>query len=433
MERGLVFRAPFLSSSTSIRKPKALCHAKPEPGEGILFETIAILGVCAGLFVLLELPRVSNARFWRATVTPLASIIGSGFLVIGPILDHAFGGYAPLAMVALCGLAYLFGAAIRENIRSRNEDQPVARLVKWVEPAASWSLSLAYIVSVAYYLNLFGSFAIHMTDVDSQTNARLLTTVMFLVVLGVGWTRGFRALEHLELHSVTLKLAIIGSLLVGLLFFNFEKAGSGEWLFNPASITGWQAVTLVFGLIVTVQGFEISRYLGSEYAPALRISSMRFAQILTTLIYLAYIVLMSYVFQPRDIPLDEAGIIDMMALVAPILPVILIAAALAAQFSAAIADTGGCGGLVDELTQSKVRPRYTYLLIAGLGIGLTWFADVFDIISYASRIFALYYALQAFEAAVRSWSSDRALLRTGFFGVLAILGLMVTIFGQAVE
>jgi hypothetical protein len=33
--------------------------------------------------------RILNSRRWRATVTPLASIIGSGFLVAGPILAHA--------------------------------------------------------------------------------------------------------------------------------------------------------------------------------------------------------------------------------------------------------------------------------------------------------------------------------------------------------
>ncbi len=67
-------------------------------------------------FVLLS-PRVARAERWRATVTPLASIIGSGFLVLGPILLREYGQLAPLMMLALCAVAYAFGSAIRFNIR----------------------------------------------------------------------------------------------------------------------------------------------------------------------------------------------------------------------------------------------------------------------------------------------------------------------------
>jgi hypothetical protein len=63
-------------------------------------------------------PKVAKALLWRAAITPLASIIGSGFLVLGPILVSSFGQYAPLVMAALCIFAYLFGAAIRFNIVS---------------------------------------------------------------------------------------------------------------------------------------------------------------------------------------------------------------------------------------------------------------------------------------------------------------------------
>ena len=55
--------------------------------------------------------------------------------------------------------------------------------------------------------------------------------------------------------------------------------------------------------------------------------------------------------------LSETAIIDMMHLVAPILPGLLVAAALAAQFSAAVADTSGSGGLFEELTQGRISTR----------------------------------------------------------------------------
>ena len=52
----------------------------------------------------------------KATGTPLASIFGSGFLVIVPILAGAVGSYSVLAMVCVCLLAYLVGNVIRYNI-----------------------------------------------------------------------------------------------------------------------------------------------------------------------------------------------------------------------------------------------------------------------------------------------------------------------------
>jgi len=66
----------------------------------ILTATVAAAG-------LLFYPRFANAKTWRATITPLASIIGSGFLVLGPILTVSYGEFAPLVMAALCGCACL--------------------------------------------------------------------------------------------------------------------------------------------------------------------------------------------------------------------------------------------------------------------------------------------------------------------------------------
>ena len=39
--------------------------------------------------------------------------------------------------------------------------------------------------------------------------------------------------------------------------------------------------------------------------------------------------------------------------IATALPILLVVAALAAQFSAAVADTNGCGGLMQEMTGGR--------------------------------------------------------------------------------
>ena len=390
---------------------------------------IAIFAAILATAALMWWPALRRHEIWRATITPLASIIGSGFLVLGPVLDQAYGRWAPAAMLALCAVAWGFGAAIRANIAALAAGTAARNAAG--ETLASALLGFAYMVSVAYYLNLFGAFAVSLTPWDSDAAARVVTTAVYAVILWVGWTRGFALLERLEYASVSLKLAIIAGLLLGLAVFTWGRAAAGALDFNPAEITGWAALTLGFGLIVTVQGFETSRYLGGSYDAPTRVRSMRLAQIVATAIYAVYIGLTAYSFAPGDIALSETAIIDMMAIVSPVLPVVLVAAALAAQFSAAVADTGGAGGLVSELSRRRVTTRQAYVLTAAIGIAITWVADVFEIIAYASRAFAAYYAVQA---ALAAWRNRRtALLRAVAFAALALLGVVITLFGTAVE
>lgn len=286
-------------------------------------------------------------------------------------------------------------------------------------------------ISVAYYLNLLGSFGVSLTAWDDDLHARLLTSAVFLLILFVGWTRGFKALERMEQVSVGIKLAIIAALLVGLASFFFRQAVDGALLASAPTITGWSGVTIAFGLIVTVQGFETSRYLGATYDASTRRRSMVLAQLVATAIYLIYIGLLAYALPPGSADLDETSIIDMMMVVAPILPVLLVAAALSAQFSAAVTDTSGSGGLIEELTGGRLRAKGAYAMLVGAGLLLTWTADIFLII--ASRAFAVYYALQAAIAAAASARVGSRPLRTAGYAALAVLGMLIAIFGASVE
>lgn len=123
----------------------------------------------------------------------------------------------------------------------------------------------------------------------------------------------------------------------------------------------------------------------------------------------------------------------MMEIVTPILPVLLVAAALSAQFSAAVADTSGSGGLISELTRGTVPARMAYALLVGVGLLLTWSLDVFQIISFASRAFALYYALQALIAAAAAWRSAGHRRRAPAYLALSLLGVLIAVFGTSVE
>jgi len=399
----------------------------------VLFLNLTIILTVMITALLLWSPRVHGSITWQAMTTPLASIIGSGFLVLGPILNSEYGKYAPLVMAVLCIGAYLYGAAIRYNMAAvENGNIHAHRFIAKLEIASSWSLGFAYIVSVAYYLNLFGAFGVSLTPVSEPYLGKLLTSAIFIVILFVGWTRGFKSLEQMEYVSVTAKLAIIAGLLVGLAVYFYGRAANGGLIFNAPDRTGWSAITLAFGLVVTVQGFETSRYLGADYDLKTRIRSMQWSQWVSTAIYMSYILLMAYVFEKSELKLTETAIVDMMAVVAPILPIILVAAALAAQFSAAVADTSGSGGLISELSANRLTPRMAYLLLTLTGLFLTWSANVFEIISYASRAFAIYYSLQASIAAITSWRQRRYWTSLGF-ATLTLLGVSIVIFGQSIE
>ena len=329
--------------------------------------------------------------------------------------------------------AYAFGAAIRFNIANIDRHPNRSASERRAEYFASWALSFAYCISVAYYLNLFGAFAVKMTPFNSPVNAKLVTSAAMILILAVGWLRGFSAMERMEQAAVSLKLAIIAGLLAGLCFYFAGKAGQGSLVVMAPDETGWTGVALAFGLIITVQGFETSRYLGSEYKPDMRVRSMRYSQWLATAIYMAYVVLLTYAFDAETIPLTETAIVDMMKIVSAVLPAMLIVAALSAQFSAAIADTSGAGGLVEELSGSRISPRMAYLMLVLIGLSLTWFSNVFQIISFASKAFAYYYALQCGIASVGAFREAKAPIRGTAFGAFGILALAVLFFGQPVE
>jgi hypothetical protein len=388
---------------------------------------ILVVALAAGAYLALS-RRLAKSSSWKAIVTPLASIMGSGFLVSAPLLAGVVGNLAVVCMAILLVLAYLLGGVIRFNIRNfepienkRGVAQDVAFLSRIV-------LAGAYFISVTYYLALLSAFVLNMAGIDSPIAARVVTTGLLLLIGGIGIWRGLDELGKVEKYAVSLNLGMIAALLVGLAVYNIQHVVSGTWaLPDISSDIGLHDLRVLLGLLIVVQGFETSRYLGDSYPAEQRIATMRAAQLLSTVIYLVFLGLATVLFHD-GLGSDVTAIIAMCTPVAVVLPILLTIAAVGSQFSAAVADDSGAGGLIEDITHRRLSLRAAYALILLVTVAITWETNVNVIIAYASRAFALYYMLQCCVAwlVARKKGKTAAALR---FGVLAVLCLLVFALG----
>lgn len=353
-----------------------------------------------GLFMV---PKLRTNRWWGAMVTPLASIIGSGFLVIAPLLANVAGSWAVLAMTLIVVLAYLLGHAVRFNILygENMEDAPAPpRGLSLTKRLSGMALTVAYVISVAFYIRLLASFALSMTPFETAGYEDLLATIILASIGLIGWWHGLKGLEFVETISVSIKLSIIIALLAALFWYN-TQTGIWQAELTPATPDPLTRLRMLGGMLLVVQGFETSRYLGAAYPAQMRADTMRWAQLSSGVIYLVFVALIVplLVFLPSGKP-DETAIITLTAHVTPILPFLLVFAALMSQLSAGIADTVGAGGLVVEETDNRIHERLAYPVLIGFSIALIWLFDIFQVIAIASRTFAFYYMMQTITAAI---------------------------------
>lgn len=371
-------------------------------------------------------PQRLRQRAWQATVTPLASIIGSGFLVVGPILATTVGRNAWIAMAALCATGYFYGIAIRHNI-AHIEPQlgklpPVAA---FIERASDFALAVSYFVSVAYYLNLFAAFGLRMAGLDGTMAIRAVATLAIALIGVVGLRGGLNALERVEVGAVGVKLAVIGGLLASLSLAFGIRVHDDALISAAAHASQQEMLRTVLGLIILVQGFETSRYLGAEYDAKLRIRTMRHAQWISSAIYMLFVFMLTHLFAvDSNAERTETAIIDMLRPLGAAAAPLLIIAALASQSSAAVADMNGAGGLLNESSQRKIPVKLANLVTAIVAIAITWSANIFEIITYASKSFMAYYALQSLQAALFEFKNGRH-FKAGLFALGVLLAVIV--------
>ncbi|MFT4960159.1 MAG: hypothetical protein ACI92Z_001237 [Paracoccaceae bacterium] len=156
---------------------------------------------------------------------------------------------------------------------------------------------------------------------------------------------------------------------------------------------------------------------------------MKIAQAVSGGIYITFFLLLSPLLGELSTGSGVARIITMSGLVAMLLPVCLTVAAVASQFSAAVADSIGNEGLIGELTRGKVDPKHAYALIAVVATAMLVTLEVNSVIALASRAFALFYALQCLVAWEAARKRPADIGKSWAFMTLAIVAAAVCIFG----
>ncbi|RMH85647.1 MAG: hypothetical protein D6683_01205 [Actinomyces sp.] len=393
-----------------------------------LVDAGVVIGLVATAAALIHVDRRSP-RLWSATVTPLGSIIGSGFLVVTPLLAATVGPWAPLAMAGIVATAWAVGGVIRfviVNVEPRLADPTCGRALADLERLSRLVLGAAYVVSVAFYLRLMAAFVLRPFEVG-DTGARILTTVVLVAIGAVGWLRGLHGLELVERWAVGTKLTIVGGLLVSLAVLDAsDPAAVVEAYRAPApGLDAWTLTRVLAGMLLVVQGFETSRYLDFHYDADLRVRSMRLAQALSAVVYVAFVGLGVRTFGDLPAGLDETAIIDLARDVSVVLVPLLVVAAVASQLSAGIADTAGGGEMITGARRGHPDAGVGYVVVVGGAIVLTWLSDVFAIISLASRAFALYYLLQTIAALVVAATSPSLPRRYPRLVGLALVALLM--------
>ena len=402
-----------------------------------------VIVVTVAALAFLSSPVMRSSRSWRATVTPLASIIGSGFLVVAPLLGYTVGLWAFVAMLGIVALASAVGSAVRYNIlhveeitESRKTSSGLPDVMKWLERAAKIVLAVANVIAISFYLELLAAFVLKMFGTHDRILQKGIATALVIFIASFGYLRGLSNLESLEKFFVDTKLAIIAGFLFGLVAVNIQHLVGGTWAL-PSMDVGWNIETVrkLLGAFLIVQGFETSRYMGNVYEARERATTMRHAQLISASIYLAFIGLAS-IFLGHLSSISETGIITLSAQVAAVVPFLLVVGAVTAQFSAAVADTLASGGLVEDATYGRIDHRYVYLAVMLLAILLLWTSHIFSIIAYASRAFAAYYAIQCALAAIHAASAapgQRSRPKSLFFAALGLLMAVTAVFGIPAE
>ena len=360
----------------------------------------------------------------KATSTPLASIFGSGFLIIIPILAGAVGPYSIWAVIIMCLFAFLIGSILRFNIRNAEPviKNKTEKTTLRFENVSDVAISLAYIISVCLYLKILATFVLGSLQIDTTFNQNILATSILILIVIVGYVKGLDKLEVIEQWALYITLLIV--VLLILAFVNYDivslKANTLQLPKTP-NHTPWEIITIVSGTLIVFQGFETPRYLGATYDADTRIKASRLSQIISIIIYILLVALALPIVTKLNGVYKDNSLTTITKIASSVLVVPLIIAAALSQFSASIADTIAAADNMEELSGKRIKEKFGYLIVGVGAVFLVWLANTEEIIALASKAFAFYYMLQCVVAITVSKSRIQKL------GILLLAMLLMFI------
>ena len=380
-----------------------------------------------GLAYALYRPRVQQSKEYQATVVPLANIMDVGFILFSPAIVLLVGFRAPFFMLGICLVAIAAGFAMAYNIRHYEPIEGEGGAPDRIERVAEWSLLGASMVNIAYYTMILMTLIQLPFDWDSVNGRTVMGVALLAVLVVVGMRGGMDWLNNLGNRTTAFNLAAVIGVVVAFLVANVQEALGGRWDLGPSPDMGTEEIRKMIGLFAIVQGFEASRYIGVRFGGERRVSTMRIAQTVSTIVFVIFMItlLLAFLPPPPGVPEDGTAIFAVSGLVGDLLPWLLLLAALGSQTSAII---GATSSRSDMLVNKKVPRTTTFPIILIPAVMLVIFVDVNMAVNLASRVFAAYFTIQASLAIILAARKQNWAAVAGFVGV-AIMMLTILIFG----
>ncbi len=388
--------------------------------------------VLVGLGWMLYRPRIQQSKKYQALVVPLANIMDVGFLVLSPIIVALVGFSAPFFMLGICLLAMAAGTAITYNIRHYEPLIGTGDSTEKIGALSNWMLLGASVVNIGYYTMLLMTLTLLPLQVYSENRVTTMSVIALVVLMLAGYKGYLPLLNRLGDRTTAFNITALVAVLAVFATYNLNQAISGNWslpTYEPD--VDAEVYRKIFGLFAMVQGFESARYIGNRFSGELRVSTMRLAQVIATIVFVALIglVLLPFgQFQPRA---DATAIFVVSDQISVYLPWLILVAALGSQFSAITNATSSRSDLLMEATRSRLDKRFTFPLLLVPAILIVLFIDVIQAVSVASRVFAIFFTLQAVIAVMlaarnRNWAATAGFVIVGLMtSAIAVFGLPI--------
>ena len=385
---------------------------------------VGLLFILVIAFILYR-PAIQKSKVYQATVVPLSNIMDVGFILFSPAIVMLAGFRAPLFMLGICLVAMAVGLAMAYNIRHLEPIAGQGGRPDRLETTSEWALLGASSVNIAYYTMLLIALMLLPFNRDTSGRQPLIGAILLGVVIAIGFFGGMDWLNRQGNRTTAFNLAAVIGVVVAFIVYNLQEWLGGRWELGDSQAITSEDIRKVIGLFAIVQGFEASRYIGVRFAAERRVTTMRVAQVISTVVFVTFILSLLVIFLPPAGEANGAAIFLASDLVGDTLPWLLLLAAIGSQTSAII---GATSSRSDMLVSRGVARRYTFLVILIPAILLVLLVDVNVAVNLASRVFAAYFIIQASIAGLLATRKQNWPALVGFIAI-ALAMAVVLIFG----